>query len=124
MAKTKDKPVHTPDQKLRQIEPLAGEDCTLDELSKWSAGRWTAGQHQAAADVQKRYEALVRHHNPGREVEFHRDDETGELSFTLQKTEDELLAELEAEEKAKKDAEEAERKKEAEEAERKKRGGA
>lgn len=108
MTKTKDKPTHTPDQKLPQIEPLAGEDCTLDELNKWSAGRWLAGQHQAAADVQKRYEALVRHENQGRDIEFHRDDETGELSFTLQKTDDELLAELELEEKAKKEAEEAE----------------
>jgi hypothetical protein len=106
MAKTKE---------AKKIDPgpLDGEPCDADELNKWSAGRWVAGQHQAALDVQKRYEALIRHQNPDREVEFYRDEETGELNFGLKKTDDELLAELEAEEKAKKEAEEADLKRKA-----------
>lgn len=81
-----------------KIESLAGEPCDADELNKWSAGRWLAGQHQAAFDVQARYEALIRHQNPDRVIDFHRNEETGELSFTIAKTEEEELAELEKEE--------------------------
>lgn len=97
-----------PQQKTAEVGPLVGEPCDADELNKWSAGRWLAGQHQAALDVQVRYEALIRHQNPGREIEFFRDEETGELSHSLSKTEEEQLAELEAEE-AKKKAEEQHR---------------
>ena len=35
------------------------ETCTLQELIEWSNGRWNAGQHQAALDVEKRAQALA-----------------------------------------------------------------
>lgn len=84
------------------VGPKADEPCSAEELNKWSAGRWLAGQHQAALDVQTRYEALIKHENPGANIEFYRDEETGELSFSIGKSDEELLREMELEEAAKK----------------------
>lgn len=73
------------------------ETLTLEQLAEWSKGRWAAGQHQAALDVQKRYEALVREKNPDRLVEFVRDEKTGELTHVAE-SDEALLARLEREE--------------------------
>lgn len=59
------------------------EKLTEQELDDWSSGRYRAGQHDAADSVKGRYEALVRSKHPGQVVDFHRDPETGRLSYQV-----------------------------------------
>lgn len=81
------------------------EPLTKEELATWSKGRWLAGQHEAASNIQKRFEALVRSEHPDSDVEFSRNNETGELSYEVKKTKEQLemeeLERMEKEEEAK-----------------------
>lgn len=60
------------------------ETCTLEQLIAWSQGRWQAGQHEAALNVQKRVEALARVIHKDKKFEIERDEGTGELKLVFE----------------------------------------
>jgi hypothetical protein len=56
------------------------ETLTLEQLAEWSKGRWLAGQHQAAEEIEARFARLLEKTMPG--AVYVRDEETGDLVIT------------------------------------------
>lgn len=65
------------DKKVKtKVDGLVYEEtCTLQELIEWSNGRWNAGQHEAALNVEKRAKALAEVELKSKDYLLERDDE-------------------------------------------------